>query len=481
MRQEKGYDYTHCTAWRERQDGSAPQPRKQPVRWLCTCMIIMCRLSMFLQAETAGMTNALGIPLVSSLSLHQNPPYELFQGKPWHANPVASFVRLDVYFDAPTRLGGIKVTFEKPVDRPVTFHLNDLEKVIHMVPANKVAEVDINYPQKVSTVKINFEGNDSIAIQEIMFLDSAKKTFKIKTCRAVTGNVIAASTRDPNRIYHAMKLFDSRQETAWSSKKKTGQDTLTFTFKRPQGIKALILWNGNQLSDIHYLSTGRIRRIFLEGSSGYSHSIAVRDTLGGQTIELPKKFTGTLLRMIITERYPGTDYEETALSELRFFDGTDYVIIDPREAVNAEKRYNIVQFSKGRIQSLLDAQANGYYGNFDSFVFRFRSDGSIFVKVINNKGPNPEKCFALGNYEILKSAKDSTNLRLSGFIITEQGEGGFQGADCGGLAYMYKGAAKRIFTEYVTIRPMEIDKNFIIVNTSKQKNINFDENKLSTD
>jgi hypothetical protein len=257
-------------------------------------------------------------------------------------------------------------------------------------------------------------------------------------------------------------------------------DVIEFRFDEPQKITALKFWNGYQRSKIHFDANSRFKTLRIEDDRGFSQTVNFEDKMGAQEIRLSKTLAGcSYLKMTVLESYAGSRYKDLVLSELRFFDGDNYFLINPVNFIRENIKHNRDLFNTAEVGYILDQsihmpQTDPDYS--DNMSFRFRSDGSVYAE----GSVSSNKYFLLGNYEILKSIPgEGLNLKLFGYIVTQQGEWKeftSSGGDCGGGPggeYVYKNSTKKIFSEFLTVSKAGND-SVSITNTGDYHFLNFD-------
>jgi hypothetical protein len=443
-------------------------------------VILIGMVFLFIMSGFSLFEKNVNATVISSTSLKDDLPYLIFEGKSWTSEPDTKYTRLDILLDTPVKLGMLEIEFENTVKESVTIYLNDLDQTYYMVPKNNIITLAIDYKNDVNSVKFNFGENKGVIVKKITLLDENIKEINVHTSKAVEGTAKASSTLEPSRFYDIEKLFDSKLENGWSSDKKKSGDVLEFKFEGPQTIRSLKIWNGYQRSEVHFKANSRVRTAKLEDGKGYLQTVTFKDSMGAQEIKLPQKFTGDYLKMTIVDSYTGSVYKDLVISELRFFDGKYYFFINPVKFLKNNIDYNRAQFSAAGVQSILDSEA-GYSTGPDGYLrFRLRSDGSVYCEGSIADESKAKRYFIIGNYEILKSTEEGVNLRLFGYMVTEEGKGTWQDGDCGGggYSYEYKDARKKIFTEFISIKKADEENRYLFINTGDKHNLNFEEAKF---
>ncbi|MBF3368224.1 NADase-type glycan-binding domain-containing protein, partial [Leptospira interrogans] len=145
-------------------------------------------------------------------------------------------------------------------------------------------------------------------------------------------------------------------EYAWASDDRKGKGvgvTLDFQFSERQTITKIKIWNGYQRSDQHCYSNGRLKEATLTGDNGYNQKIQVQDILGPQEIQLEKPFEGKNLRLTVTDIYAGKMYKGIVLSEIRFGEKKNWILIDPIKRSQSIAESNHLQFTASNLDKIL--------------------------------------------------------------------------------------------------------------------------------
>lgn len=223
----------------------------------------------------------------------------------------------------------------------------------------------------------------------------------------------------------------------------------------------------------------RVRKIHVTGDGGYEAEISVRDILGSQVVALPKPFEGRELKFEIIDSFLGRSYKDLVISEIRFFNGNEWFMLDPTKTLKSSITANRNQFLKGKVAALLNdsysaEQEINKEPYFISSKLRLRADGSFYMSGNIGEAGGFEY-FALGNYEI-KDVIDSAGIKLRVFGLYHQtpvyGDCNGCGRDCNQSTASEDGTEQKIFQEFLTIKPAK-DGKFEVTNQSGGKKIKF--------
>lgn len=123
-----------------------------------------------------------------------------------------------------------------------------------------------------------------------------------------------------NNSYGPGNLIDDSPATAWvEGVSGTGEgQTLAWEFGTETDIGTLFLINGYAKTDRTFTRNARVARMRVTTSTGAEATLNLRDTMDWQRFDLPGMAAVTWLQLEILSTYPGTHYEDTALSALGF-------------------------------------------------------------------------------------------------------------------------------------------------------------------
>lgn len=428
-------------------------------------------------------------------TLGEDLPFSIFSKKSWSPDPKARFVKLHLYFDNPIMVKGFEInSCGTNIDPQLSVFFNFDQWVLSTDQTRAEEIPKAFYPKKngdllildgfennieVRSLTLNFEFNSDFKICGINLRDPKGQIYNIKTPTMVNGKVEASSTLTPQSAYDPIFLFDSRFEYGWASNKQTKNVNLTFNFDQPKRIEKIRIWNGYQRSVTHCASNSRAKKLKITGDGNYVAEISVKDILGSQEIKLPKPFEGKQLKFDIIDAFLGKSYKDLVISEVRFFDGKEWFMLDPTRKLKEGIAANRSQFAKAKVASLLnDSYTAQQELKKDPYwitsKLRLRADGSFYMSGDIGEAEGAQY-FALGNYEI-KEADEAKGLKLRLFGLYYEtvayGDCNGCGRDCNKNESLEDGTEQKIFQEFLTIKPGKEGK-FEVLNSSGGKKIKF--------
>jgi hypothetical protein len=137
------------------------------------------------------------------------------------------------------------------------------------------------------------------------------------TAAAASSTLKATSTGN----YGATNLLDGDLATAWNE----GADGngigewIQFDFSQEVVLTRIEIANGYQKDEERYLGNSRVQSLRVEYSNGTTQLVDLLDDKEFQTIT-PTRQPVTSVRMVIVSVYPGEEWDDTALSEVRFYE-----------------------------------------------------------------------------------------------------------------------------------------------------------------
>ena len=278
----------------------------------------------------------------------------------------------------------------------------------------------------ISTESIDFFGHGirytrevPVAITEVNITvlddEGTEVPLKILPITRVSGTIEASSSLDPEEAYNPDFLFDSRLAFGWADGNPdlAGVDeSLVFNFEEPTRIEKISIWNGYQRSAAHFNQNERAALISfnLEGQTIFEYRLD--DSMSPQIITLETPLEGNSFNMNFLEVYAGDVYQDLVVSELRFFDGTSWFVIDSGDEV--ERKESILNWaSTCDAQAFIDKQIFEY-GRIDDITHRqsiiIRSNGSFVIWTFDGYYDFEERMYADGNWQIL----EDNQLRIFG-------------------------------------------------------------------
>lgn len=461
--------------------------------------------------------------MVNSTSSESNLAFSVLNGDTWEAEKNAEYVKFHIYPDEVFELSKVELeSCGSELQSPIEIFINFDEFVRTLDVKGKTAVYEFSTPVTTRSITFNFEKNQGICLKKMSFYDGKKKGIKFKTPRIIKGTAVASETARPEESYGIMNLFDSRFEYAYASIKGGKGVTLKFTFDRKEKVEALKVWNGYQRSDIHCIENGRVKSMYVKGEN-YEEKVTLDDIMGGQVVKLSKPFQGKELTLVVDEIYKGKDVG-IVISELRFFDGSEWFMLDPFPRYKEIATANYQYFQNAKLEGILNKSLVGSDKDFtghevggrddSSWKFRLRSDGSMYLEgythrvdetfsdssstneAPENDMPTPQTVtretqtrtiYALGNYEVLNKAENSNKLKLRIFgflreykttdVSTEEmiyGDCNGCGRDCNKLYSPESGIREKIFQEFIEIEKNQ-DNNYILRNQKRTQHLDFDE------
>ena len=441
------------------------------------------------------------LSMIYTNAMDKELPFAIFTKGNWQPNPQARFVKVHMYFDEPFMVQGLEIdTCGEAIKPNISVFFNFDQWALRLDPdlAGEIPEAmrpqsgknpnnnlifdNFMQPIEVRSLTFNFESNTNFKICGLNLKDPKGEVYRIKAPKVIQGSVSATSVLNPIQAYEPINLFDSRFEYGWASDKKATNVGLTFNFDKSKRIEKIRIWNGYQRSITHCYSNSRARKIHVTGDGGYAADIEIQDVLGSQVVDFPKAFEGKQLKFEVTNAFMGKSYKDLVISELRFFDGTDWFLIDPSQKLQTNIQKNHELFEIARADALLN---ESYLGSnieeyvkemekvYGDIVLRLRADGSFYLAGATDPSES-ELYFTLGNYEVKDAGKNGIKLRLFGLYYETEMYGDCNGCgrDCNKHDLPEGVARQKIFQESVTIKPMG-DGSFEIVNLSGGKKLPF--------
>lgn len=450
------------------------------MRFLIFAVLMLCQ-SAYAQKGTLHPGT---ISMAVATSVTDALPFDMLAGKgKWSPDPKASFVKLHMHFASAVYFDELEVeSCGRSFDHSLQAFVNFDQGYQILPPGAKTTRAMFGAPGRgmaADSLTINFLHNTELCISGVR-LKRGTSYIPLIPPKVVPGTVTASSTLKPVEAYDIMNLFDSRFEYAWASEGKPTGVEFNFAFPQEQSITKIKIWNGYQRSENHCYSNARVKEFEISGDGAYAGApvkVQVEDEMGERVIELPKEFKGKTFKLTATKAHAGKAYKDLVISEMRFFDGKDWVMLDPLQRAREIAKTNRTSFESAKLASILNQGLVGTTKVSDSegsVTLRFRDDGSMYFEsnVADEEASN--QLYALGNYEVKKADPKFLEVRLFGLL--RKNTYGYEDMDCNGCgrACNTKGVPNNesIFQETIKISPAA-DGRFAVENLSKKPKLMF--------
>jgi hypothetical protein len=140
------------------------------------------------------------------------------------------------------------------------------------------------------------------------------------TSVASSSSLRATSTNS----YRATNLVDGDTATAWSEGVEGPGvgEWVRFDFSKQLLLERIEIANGYQKDEERFLGNPRVKTVEVEYSNGATELVDLADTQEFQTIT-PKHQSAEWVKLTIVSVYPGKEWEDAALSEVRIYARSD--------------------------------------------------------------------------------------------------------------------------------------------------------------
>jgi len=259
---------------------------------------------------------------------------------------------------------------------------------------------------------IRYTGELPVGIRDVILTteddEGEEVPIRILPIREVSGTVEASSSLEPVEAYCTDFLFDSRPAFGWADGNvdDSGRgESLTFHFDRPQRIEKIKIWNGYHRSETHYIQNERIKA-FSFGTGGEDSPVyRLEDSTDPHIINLETPLVGNSFTLDVLDVYESGVYRDLVVSELRFFDGEEWFVID--SGGSEARKLEVLQWAQGNpAGGFIDKQlclnhSSGEEWDWYSQTLVIRSNGSFVLWKSHEHADGVEKMYADGNWQIL--------------------------------------------------------------------------------
>ena len=266
---------------------------------------------------------------------------------------------------------------------------------------------------------IRYQRDVPVAVSEIEVIvqdDSGNEVpLRMIPIAEMEGSVSASSSLDPVEAYSPDFLFDSRIAFGWAdgNPEETGEgEGLTFSFQDPVNIQQLKIWNGYHRSREHFDQNERAASISF-GTAGEDSSVyRLDDTMSPQVVYLNEPLSGSDFKLDVLEIYSGETYRDLVISELHFFDGEKWFVMDT--GGSEERKTDVLEWAEGCAaryfidKQLYSDESQDWYYIRQSMIIR--SNGSFVIWTQDERDDSEERMYADGNWQII----DDNTIRIFG-------------------------------------------------------------------
>lgn len=279
---------------------------------------------------------------------------------------------------------------------------------------------------------LSYRGNLPVGISEISLTvpegEHGYTSLDVVPMSSVSGRIEASSALEPVEAYNPDFLFDSRTGFGWAdgNTDDSGEgEYLTFIFDSPRTIEKIRIWNGYQRSETHFSQNERAASVTM-GADDDLVEYDLEDTMDPQTITLENPFLGSEFKIEFPEIYQGSTYTDLVISELRFFDGQEWFILE--SGGNEERKLAVLEWAESTTagifmdRNLVAISEDGIWDETSQSLV-IRSNGSFVLWKKQWSDGGEETTYADGNWQIL----DDNSMRVFGKIhhVGEYYQGGY--------------------------------------------------------
>ncbi|MCK4414888.1 MAG: protein kinase [Candidatus Eisenbacteria sp.] len=224
------------------------------------------------------------------------------------------------------------------------------------------------------------------------------------------------------RTYEPRNLIDGSLQTAWVEGIQGNGvgEWVRLEFRAEVGIESLVITNGYAVDQARFLTNGRVSKARITMSDGSSTDVDLADVREPRTIPIASSVETKSITLTILAVYPGTKYEDTAISEIEVR-GIQVIDVPPDELepVTAGDSYHC-GYELG-----FEGWSVGSTGRTPCQLSSFAHTGSKSLKI----GPStcPGSCFDKYAVDISKDFPAGRVVREISCWIYEEGNWGGSG------------------------------------------------------
>lgn len=242
-------------------------------------------------------------------------------------------------------------------------------------------------PDAVKSFAIQFGRNQDFCVRNLRLVQKSApkkgKAIELKAPRSV-----AATFKPSTGI---AELFDSRPQTEPTQAKE-----LSIEFAANQSFDRLRVWQG--------LGSEHATSLSVTADAGPAQTFEVATSTGVQELKLEKPVSP---KKVVLKMKTGS------LGELHFASGDEEVV--PMVSVQDDSVLRAVA-SLG-LSSVLDRELLARLDEKDAWIFRFRSDGTFFIRGYGDSISEARAFSVLGSFRVVKTTKKGAQLQLTGIRV----------------------------------------------------------------
>lgn len=342
------------------------------------------------------------------------------ESKFYQSRDDAEFVRLSWFFERPVRISGVRIeSCSNPFEDGADVIINTTEYNLFVEGGKTTLTVDLKtMGEAVHSLSINFRHTHPVCVKGVRLFQGDAQ-LKLSFHRPVATILPPPNTSENASIWRTgsvVNLFDSRPETNWMP--SAGAEKFLLEFDRERKIERVRIWNGDQRSGRDFNSSGRVERLSLRdpGRDDAGEVIVVNDAPGMQEIKLKKAIETRKLYVHVDSVHAGANAVRPAISEMRFV-GSDGVFAPASDSHRRESESHLIDvFSKSGLAGVLDRDLTTLEED-DVWHFRFRADGTFFVRGFADQAGRPRAFQGTGTFDIVSGERGKAKLRVSGIKV----------------------------------------------------------------
>ena len=121
-----------------------------------------------------------------------------------------------------------------------------------------------------------------------------------------------------SRHYGPRLAFDNDITTAWIPNKSGPGEWIEVRFQHPTMLSSISIYGGYGVDMTRFNTNNRVRQVRLTFSNGFNRILRLQNEPRLQRFDLPAHPTLEWIRFEIVSVYPGSKYNSTAISEIKF-------------------------------------------------------------------------------------------------------------------------------------------------------------------
>ncbi len=323
---------------------------------------------------------------------------------PLVALPDAQFIKLEMLFLKATNFDQIRIeSFDKAFQDGIDFYLNFDDNFRFQEGGKDFVVFDNLKTPEVEAVAINFRRNSGLCLKNIEFkLHGQKLNLKAP--------ILVDTKFDLSKHKN---LFDSKLSSYVKIVSVEQKPIISLSFLKALNLDHIMIWPGNFMTDLIFKKYSRLKNFDFQCDHGTYQSLNLEDQLSPQLLKLSGEMKCQKINLRLNSIYPGSQFPELALTELRFLNNDQVYLPDisdfeKKDSLKVQSEFAASEFSDLLTRQLISSETKY------TFILRLHADGSFFLHGVDELSKENTSFYILGDFVPVSLEKNRIKLKLHG-------------------------------------------------------------------